>query len=305
MNDNPVSSPSMAIPTLPYDTTMPVLHDEGTHTHSLLLANPLTASLAPAFDAFFQEWSAVNDQEIKLRTALVRILALLGFHDTRLDGLVNETQQGLLIETKNDRKAPEFTRYFGPKSAYEVRKPFLGSQVEVMRAWVPSLVASSSAILSDIGKRMEQAISATDADVAARAKADQESRDFRTIGERKAFIDRFNALRKATYGKLSELPHANPKEHLPRNFAEAFFRHESTPKAVTPTSGDLMKQIEAQKEQITALEGRLTQALADEATAAKNKSDAEAADDAIAQGQRELDEAAARLAELIKAKKKP
>jgi hypothetical protein len=294
----------MSVPTLSYDTTTPVLHDEATHTHSLLMANPLTAGLALTFGAIFEEWSIVNDHEIKLRTALVRIVALLAFRDTHLDGLVNETQQGVLIETKNDRKSPEFTRYFGPKSAYEVRKPFLGSQVETMRAWIPSLQASSSPILSDVGKRMEQAIAATDADVAAKAKLDQETRDFRTLGARKTFIDSFNALRKATYGKVSELPHANPKEHLPRSFAEAFFRHESTPRVAPATSEDLKKQIEAHQAQIAALETTLTQTLGDEAAAAKDKSDADAADAAIAQGQRELDEAAARLAGLIKAKKK-
>ena len=294
----------MSIPTLSYETPMPVLYDEANHTHSLLLANPLTASLAPAFDAFFQEWSAVNKLEIQLRTALVQVLALLVFHDTRLDGLVNETQQGLLIETKNNRKAPEFTRYFGPKSAYEIRKPFLGSQVEVMRAWVPSLLASSSAILNDIGKRIEQAITATDADVAARARLEQEGRDFRTIGARKELIDRFNALRKATYGKLSELPHANPKEHLPRSFAEAFFRHESTPRATPTTSEEVKKQIEAQKAQVAALEAKLTQTLADEEAAARDRSKAEADDAAIAQGQRDVEAAAAKLAELIKARKR-
>lgn len=173
-----------------------------------------------------------------------------------------------------------------------------------MRAWIPSLQASSSSILSDVGKRMEQAITATDADVAAKAKIEQESLDFRTLGARKAFVDSFNALRKATYGKPSELPHANPKEHLPRNFAEAFFRHESTPKAAPVTSEDLKKQIEAHQEQIAALEVTLTKTLAEEAAAAQEKSAADAADAAIAQGQRELDEAASKLAGLIMAKKK-
>ncbi len=68
----------------------------------------------------------------------------------------------------------------------------------------------------------------------------------------------------------------------------SFFRHESTPRAVAPTSGDLKTQIETLGEQITALEAKLTQALADEAAAAKDKSDADEKDAAIAQGQREL-----------------
>lgn len=46
------------------------------------------------------------------------------------------------------------------------------------------------------------------------------------------------------------------------------------------------------------------QALADEA-AAKNKSDSDAADDAIAQGQRELDEAAVRLAGCSRRRRSP
>jgi hypothetical protein len=294
----------MSVPTIAYDATMPFLHDEGVHTHSLLLANPLTAFLAAGYDAFFLEWTIVNNQEIKLHTALVQIAALLGFRDAGLDGLVNETQQGLLIETKNNRKAPDFIRYFGKKTASETRKYFLGPQLEIMRAWVPSLQASSTPLLSDIGLRMNHAILATDLDLATEARLNQESVDFRTLGARKAFIDGFNALRKATYGKLLEMPHAHPREHLPRNFAEAFFRHESAPRVVVETSADLQKQLEAHEAAGKALEGKLAAALADEAAAAKDRSDADAADAAIEQEQLTLEASAAKLAALIEAKKK-
>jgi len=294
----------MAISTLPYDSTMPFLYDEGIHTHSLLLANPLTAGLAAAYDAFFLEWTLVNNQDIKLRTALVQIAALLGFRDAVLDGLVNETQQALLIETKNNRKALEFTRYFGKKTASETRKYFLGPQLEIMRAWVPSLQASSTSLLSDIGNRIHQATVETDNDLGTEAKLDQESVDFRTLGARKTFIDNFNALRKATYGKLLEMPHAHPKEHLSRNFAEAFFRHESTPKVIVETSEDLQGQLTAHQAAGEALEARLAAALADEAAAAKEKSDAEAEDAAIEQEQLAMEASAAKLAAMIEAKKK-
>jgi hypothetical protein len=294
----------MPISTIPYDAPMPVIYDEGIHTHSLLLANPLTAGLAQAYDAFFLEWTIVNNQEIKLRTALVQILALLGWRDTALDGLVNETQQAVLIETKNNRKAPEFLRYFGSKAAYEVRKSFLGPQLETMRGWVPSLQSSSTSLLSDIGMRMNHAIVGTDLDLTTKAKLDQESVDFRTIGLRKTFIDNFNALRKATYGKLLEMPHAYPKEHLPQNFAEAFFRHESAPKVLVGTSEDFRKQLKAHQAAGDALQAKLAKALADEAAAAKDKSEEDAEDAAIEQEKLTMDASAARLAELLEAKKK-
>ncbi len=55
---------------------------------------------------------------------------------------------------------------------------------------------------------------------AARNTAANNSKIFRTVGERKAFTDKFNALRKATLGKLLEMPHKITSEALPSDFAE-------------------------------------------------------------------------------------
>lgn len=212
-------------------------------------------------------------------------------------------QQAVLLETKNDRKAPLFLLYFGAKRPHELKRPVLGGQLETMRGWIHSLLASSNPVLAALGARVAHQVAAADVAVASQAKAEQQNRDFRTIGARKGLLDSLNAIRKAIYGKLSELPHASPAEHLPATFAEPFFRHDSGGKSAPVTSAELAKQVSDLQSQLAAAEAQLAKALADDASVAKAKSDADAAATALAQAEKEAADAVAKVAAL-KAKKK-
>jgi hypothetical protein len=75
-----------------------------------------------------------------------------------------------------------------------------------MRGWLPSLMDAASAGLRALGDQLKQAVEQADAARSALATARQRNRDFRTVGERKAFIDSINALRKSTYGALASSP---------------------------------------------------------------------------------------------------
>lgn len=172
-----------------------------------------------------------------------------------------------------------------------------------MRGWIPSLLASSNPVLAAIGAKVKQKVAAADAAVASQAKAEQQNRDFRTIGARKALLDSVNAIRKAIYGKLSEPPHANPAEHLPATFAEPLFRHDSSGKSAPLTSAELTLQVSNLQSQLAAAQAQLATALAGDANVAKAKSDSDAAAVALAQAEKEAADAVARVAAL-KARKK-
>lgn len=134
--------------------------------------------------------------------------------------------------------------------------------------------------------------------------AEQENRDFRALGARKALIDSLNGLRKALYGKLSELPHARPELHLPASFAEHFFRHESAKKADPELTVDELKTaIAASNENTALLQGKLDKALTATAQTAKDKLEADEARAELVRADESRNAAAARLAALTNKKK--
>jgi hypothetical protein len=294
----------MPAPILKPDCSLSTALDEACFSQARVEANPLALLYATDFNTFFAEWQKCNEQEIKLRTAMVRKNALIVACDDELDALVDAVNQAVLLEVKSDRSAALYQRYFGDQTASQLKRPILSGQLEAMRGWIPSLNATASAALMALGTRLDQAVAAADAAVASRLVAEQENRDFRALGARKALIDGLNALRKALYGKLSELPHARPELHLPASFAEQFFRHESVKKAEPEmTVPELKAAIGASIETTARLQAQLDKALADAAQAAKDKLDADQARAELAQADENRNAAAARLAALTDKKK--
>lgn len=293
----------MPASTLSKASALAVFLDEATYTHVRLQANPLTAALADDFTPFFSIWDVVNKQEIELRKDIIRHHALIGACDDDLDVIVDAVQQAVLLQTKNDRKAPLFRLYFGVKLPSELKQPVLGNQLEIMRGWIPSLQSSPSSVLSGLGERLQVKVAAADKVVASQAVAEQRNRDFRAIGERNDLVDNLNALRKATYGKLSELPHANPQEHLPATFAEPFFRHESGSKSAPLTTEALQRKVEEMQQGLAAAQAELAASVARDEAAAQARLEAEADSAELAKAEKEAAVAAAKVAAL-KAKKK-
>lgn len=289
----------MGIPTIDYDSSLELVLDELAYTRARLKAHPLTAALAADFDAFQPKWMAVFTQEIGLRAerqdAAARVIAA----DDDLDDLSDGLSKALLIITKGNRGDPLYKLYYGDKRPSDLKRPTLGPQLETMRGWTPSLVASPHAMLTDYGTQLQDKVGVADDAVATAASAEQKSRAFRTVGERKALIDDFNALRKATYGKLAEMPHTQPAAKLPASFADRFFRHGTwTPPEKPATSAELAAEIAAKQAEVEALQAELAKTKADEDADAQAKAQAEADAEALAAAQRAADDAAAKVAEL-------
>jgi hypothetical protein len=286
------------------DCALSTALDEACISHARLLANPLTHAHASDYDGFFAAWPICNAQEIQLHTAVVRLNALIVACDDELNAIADATHQAVLLEVKNDRSSARYLRYFGDETVSLIKRPMLAGQLETMRGWVPSLIASTNAVLNALGERLAKAVTAADETVAARLAAEQENRDFRTIGARKTLIDSLNAARKALYGKLSELPHAHPELHLPATFAEQLFRHESSKKAEPVLTVDELKQaIIASQAKTGELESLLATALADAEKAAKDKLEREKAIAELQQADEVRNAAAAKLAALDPKKK--
>lgn len=96
-----------------------------------------------------------------------------------------------------------------------------------MRDWVSPLSTATEPALTALAPLLTTALKAADAAVAAGRTAAQQLTDLLEIGDCKVLLDKANALRKATYGKLAELVHDKPEAHLPADFADQFFLQES------------------------------------------------------------------------------
>mgnify|MGYP006888939251 CR=1 FL=1 len=127
----------------------------------------------------------------------------------------------------NNRDTPLYKRLFSDQRPSTIKRPILGAQLELMRDWVSPLSAAIQPALTALAPLLTAAIKAADDAIAAGRTADQQLTDFLEVGDCKALLDKANALRKATYGKLAELVHDKPEAHLPADFADQFFLQES------------------------------------------------------------------------------
>jgi hypothetical protein len=170
-----------------------------------------------------------------------------------------------------------------------------------MRGWLPSLKDAASAGLRALGDQLKPAVEQADLAVTALSTARQRNRDFRTIGERKAFIDATNALRKSTYGALAELPHKHPEKNLPNTFAESFFKRTTRRKAAEDepgTAAELTTSIARMEEQLAVLKAKYTEVLAAEETEARAKAQRETDAAALAEAEKEAEAVFARVSAL-------
>jgi hypothetical protein len=92
---------------------------------------------------------------------------------------------------------------------------------------------------------LEALVKKADAAVAFAQKAEETLAIFTDLGERKAFVDAFNAARGLLHGKLKELAHKND---LPSDFADRFFK--TAPRSRGPTIASEERTIKQLEEQL-------------------------------------------------------
>jgi hypothetical protein len=277
--------------------------DHAVTSRALVAANPLTASLAPGFDAWIDEWKVVFLDEINHRIAGTSAAALEVSLDSDLNDLSDETSRTVLIYTKNDRDDPEYVFYFKGERASDFKKPHMGSQLAAMTSWPPHMAASAYPPIVDLGKRIAVKVKDAGTAVESTTTVEQKAREFRLTGARRQLIDKLNALRKATHGAIAEMPHKHPELKLPGNFADRFFRAERPVAPSRPPSAAALKlQMDALQKELVELGNAHAKAVQDELDAAAKKTEEEqdvaalaAAEAALADKKAEVDALKAKL----------
>lgn len=292
----------MSAPILDFRSSSVTLLEELIHTLARLEANPLTASFAPPFEALYKhEWTQAALQEFALLVEAYRADALVEEADDDLDDLVDDLDAYARRKVKGDLKDPFYLYFFGAKRPYELKRPMLGGQLETMRGWVGPLHTAGDEEALKLASKLEGLIVKADIAISKQSTATEKVKTFRTLGARKTLVDKLNALRKSTDGKLAELPHTNPSAKLPGHFASRFFKH--APKrgktaARELTSADLKTRLADAKAEIAALEQQLSDAIAKEEAEALARAQLEADKAALAEAEKEAAEAAAKVATL-------
>lgn len=96
----------MTLPTITLsDPSQDVLEDH-VHCFTTMAADPLAASLAPAFEALIADWIEVNNLRIQLTIGITRAGAHAFQVDLQLNDIVDDLVAALLKITDKDRNDP-------------------------------------------------------------------------------------------------------------------------------------------------------------------------------------------------------
>ncbi len=260
--------------TLPYGFPLLDLIHDLTFTQAQLEANLLAAGSAKAF----ADLSTEVKKAVVSQLDLVATQAVTEAKKVQVDGtlnrLVDQARGALMTLSGNNRNTPLYKRLFGDQSPSIIKRPILGAQLELMRDWVSPLSAASQPELTALVPLLTVTIKDADNAIAAGRTAEQELVNFLELGDCKTLIDKANALRKATYGKLAELVHNKPEAHLPADFAEQFFLRESRWSA--PDREELVARIARTDKQGARLRQQLKELDDQQELSGKNERDARA-----------------------------
>lgn len=255
---------------------METLFDENLFiiVHLLAEPDPAIQALAVPFEELENvDWWPTFKQEKGLIRGLFAADARGDRLDDTLDFLSDTTAAIVKLEVKSSGRPAALVRYYGSQRPSEFRKARLGPQLDAMRTWPPSLLASANATLQEVGAKIAATVKEADASITAELLAEQQLTDFRVSGARKALVDKFNALRKSTHGALAKFAHEHPEKNLPSSWADSFFRHESAPRV--PTLEELERKITFAEAELTRLKVQRDQIVAAQDAEEKVRQDAE------------------------------
>ncbi|MDI3286354.1 cell envelope integrity protein TolA [Polyangium sp. 15x6] len=236
---------------------------------------------------------------MQLLRGIIHAEARVWYADMRLDAFVDRLNAALLLAVNKDTTDARYTAIFS-KRPHELKRPVLGGQLATMLKW-PEILSGAAyqgfpdvvALLPELQARLAVATDAQN----ARNTALENIKNFRTVGERKAFTDAFNALRKASLGKLLEMPHKLTAEALPSDFADWFFppRRRGSEDA---TAKELGERIDALETELAALKQQHQAALDKENAEAARKQSREEKRAALDAARKDAAERAKRVKEL-------
>ena len=291
----------MSVSILRYGVSLPTILRSNTTSLAKTKSHALTLPFVTGFEEFQVKLLAVHTGEIDLRIAVYAAAARVSVANEEVNDCIDTVCRVTLNTTKGNRTAQLYMLLFDGKHPASIKKLACSTKQKKLLDWVALLEVSPITSLSALVPMVEASAAEADAAIKALAEAKRKSKEFRKVGPRKALIDEFNALRKAAYGSISELPHKHPEMNLPGSFAERFFQHEKKKRKESEevrTAETLSALIAEQEEALSELRRELEEKLAEEANGAKVKSQAEVAETELASAEKAAEAAAAKLAAL-------
>jgi len=202
-----------------YNDSLDVIWEEAVYTEARLLAEKRAAKLAPRMGAFVGKVEAVRAGQYGVWRGEVVAQAHVDAADEALDACVVAVGSEL-ARSDDDRGSPRRKRYLGDRTAKKVAAQGLESELTVVRAWPDSLVTEEEASLQAQAEPLREAVTAGDAAVAERAKAQSTRRDFMARDKAK-LVDGLNDLRTELHAELARKVVPNK---LARAWPDSFFR---------------------------------------------------------------------------------
>jgi hypothetical protein len=234
-----------------------------------LLASPDAdvKALAKDFQEFEKDWWDTLQKEMGFVRALFIAQALVESLDGLLDTLSDLVAATARVEDKSSPGFSLVTLLYGTQIPSIFRRPTLGAQLQAMSNWPNVLKATSNATLQGYGTQIEALVTEANAAAETERQADKALEQFRAMGDRRALVDKLNALRKSTHGALGKIGH---EKKYPNGFAETFFRREAAVRE--PSIEELDKKIviaEAEVKRLQAKRAELATAQENDAKARK------------------------------------
>lgn len=210
----------MAVSTIRHEEPLETMWQELVYTEARLLADKRAKDLAPPIKQHLVRWEQARHGQVEAWRGEVVAQAHVDAADDGMDDFVTDFARSLLDQTKGDRGAPLFRRYFNHAPNKMIRVA-LGSELPKVRPWVKSLSAEKDARLKAHGEALSPLVADGEAALkeredAAASRADQRAREIA------AFVDDVNAARLSLYGVLIGRVE---KLGVRRDWPDRFFRH--------------------------------------------------------------------------------
>lgn len=261
----------MPIPKLEIDHSPDGVLEEHVHCLTTMRADPLAAVHAPKFDDLVTDWTEANASRIKLVIAIGQAAANAQRLDSQLNGIVDAVVFALKQIPDADLKERLQNALLKGQPPSALKRPILAEQLATMSVWPGTLAASAIPALVDIEKKLSPLLPLAIEAEANVSRAKQDLVDWKNVGRWRQHIDLSNAQRAAAYGDLLEAPHKNQGMHLPADYADSFFLHDTSRRGINKLKGSkqLAEELEALKTKLGGLEQQLGEAVAREAAEAE------------------------------------
>lgn len=273
------------------------------YSEGRLAVHPLTKTLAVDFTKLVDdEWLPLVTKQYKLLIDVFRAEARVWYIDMRLDAFVDKFHPALLRVVGNNDQDPRYTALMQGKRPFELKRPLLKRQLEIMSKWPTTLAEPAyqsftelSALLPELQEILAEANTAQQLHEAAKTARV----NFRALGERRTFTKTLNALRQNTSGKLGEMVHKLTSETLPTDFPDWFFRpSRRTDYAEERTLDDIDRDINDAKSALQKLEEERAATEERLANAEKEANERKTNEEKLAAAKKRQAEAAAEAAAL-------